>query len=227
VLANKLWWEFWPREDAAEELDGSLRRMGMDRVDLIYSERPPQGLTMSDLVGQVGKLLKAGKARAWGVLNYPPALLVEATEAARRAGVPPPCATQLAYSLAFRRDVEDPAQEAALRKAGAGVVASYVLQGGTLTGKYADPNAKGRMAGKLDDERSQAGIALAPKLRAFAARIGAAPSAVAIAFALLNPNVATVLFGATSPAQVAENVVALEVLNRLDQKTAAELRALT
>jgi aryl-alcohol dehydrogenase-like predicted oxidoreductase len=227
VLANKLWWEFWPRENAAEELDGSLRRMGMDRVDLIYSERPPQGLSMSEMVGQVGKLLESGKARAWGVLNYPPALLEEAAEAARRAGVPPPCATQLAYSLAYRQDVEDPAQEAALRKAGAVVVASYVLQGGTLTGKYADPNAKGRMAGKLDDERSQAGIALAPKLGAFAERLGAAPSAVAIAFALLNPNVATVLFGATSPAQVAENVAALEVLDRLDEKTAAGLQALS
>lgn len=226
VLANKLWWEFWPREDAAQELDGSLRRMGMERVDLIYTDKPPPGLGMRDLVAQVGNLIEAGKARAWGVLNYAPALLEEAVDAAGAVGVQPPSAAQLAYSLAHKEDVEDSAQEAALRKAGAVVVASYVLQGGTLTGKYADPDAEGRLAGRMDDARSQAGVAMAPKLGAFARRVGAPPAAVAIAFALLNPLVATVLFGATSPSQVTENLLALELLDRLDEQTAAELRGL-
>ena len=227
VLANKLWWEFWPRENAAEELDGSLRRMGMDGVDLIYTDKPPQGLSMRELVAQVGRLIESGKARAWGVLNYPPALLEEAADAARGAGVQPPSAAQLAYSLADRNDVEDPAMQAALRKAGAVVVASYVLQGGTLTGKYAQPDAKGRMAGRLDDERSRKGLELAPRLGALAARLEASPASVAIAFALLNPSVAAVLFGATSPAQLADNVAALEVLARLDESSAEDLRALS
>ena len=78
IVANKLWWEFWPEQSAAEELDGSLGRMGLDYVDLIYSDRPPDGLGMEDLVHDVGALIRAGKARAWGLLNWPPALILSA-----------------------------------------------------------------------------------------------------------------------------------------------------
>ena len=70
VVANKLWWEFWPNQDASGEIDGSLGRMGLDHIDLIYSMPPPDGLAMADLVGQVGALITAGKARAWGVGNW-------------------------------------------------------------------------------------------------------------------------------------------------------------
>src|SRR4051794_2926117 len=43
TVANKLWWEFWPEQDAAGELDASLARMGLDHLDLAYSEQPPAG----------------------------------------------------------------------------------------------------------------------------------------------------------------------------------------
>src|SRR5207302_5948701 len=68
VVSNKLWWEFWPRQDAAQELDASLTRMGLDRIDLIYAERPPDTLHLDELAEQVTGLIAAGKARAWGVL---------------------------------------------------------------------------------------------------------------------------------------------------------------
>jgi L-glyceraldehyde 3-phosphate reductase len=71
VVANKLWWEFWPDETAAAELDGSLGRLGFDHVDLIYSARPPDGLPVADLVAAVNGLIESGKARAWGLLNWP------------------------------------------------------------------------------------------------------------------------------------------------------------
>ena len=57
VVANKLWWEFWPDEDAAAELDGSLGRMGLEHIDLIYTMQPPKGLTISELVSQVAALV--------------------------------------------------------------------------------------------------------------------------------------------------------------------------
>src|SRR5215467_4743184 len=66
VVANKLWWEFWPAEQPADELAGSLRRMGLDHVDLIYSDAPPAGVPLADVVGMVARLITAGKARAWG-----------------------------------------------------------------------------------------------------------------------------------------------------------------
>ena len=61
VLANKLWWEFWPEQDAAAELDGSLGRMKMDYIDLAYAEQPPEGLSVEEIVHGIGGLIKAGK----------------------------------------------------------------------------------------------------------------------------------------------------------------------
>src|SRR5215469_14598869 len=57
VVANKLWWEFWPEQNAAAELDASLRRMGFDYVDLIYANPPPEGFAIADMVAAVGGLL--------------------------------------------------------------------------------------------------------------------------------------------------------------------------
>jgi L-glyceraldehyde 3-phosphate reductase len=65
VMANKLWWEFWPDQDAAAELDGSLARMGLDYIDLIYAAPAPAGLPVPEVVTRAGGLISAGKARAW------------------------------------------------------------------------------------------------------------------------------------------------------------------
>jgi aryl-alcohol dehydrogenase-like predicted oxidoreductase len=92
------------------------------------------------------------------------------------------------------------------------VVASYVLAGGILTGKYRSPGAAGRMADQLDAPQWEEAVAVADELRARAADEGTSAAALAIAFALSNPGVATVLFGATTPEQVRENVRAVELV---------------
>ncbi len=105
-------------------------------------------------------------------------------------------------------------------------MASYVLAGGVLTGKYdADP-AAGRAAGTLDQPGVADAMAAARRLSALAKRLDTPTAVLAVAFALANPSVATVLFGATTPAQVAENVAALDLLDRLDADVLAELRAI-
>ena len=114
VVSNKLWWELWPEQTAAEELDASLGRMGFDHLDLVYSERPSQGLALEDVVEAVTALVRAGKARAWGVLSWSPQQLAEAGRIARAEGVPPPCVAQLPYSVLQREWVEDAAMVAAL-----------------------------------------------------------------------------------------------------------------
>jgi aryl-alcohol dehydrogenase-like predicted oxidoreductase len=90
------------------------------------------------------------------------------------------------------------------------VVASFVMAGGVLTGKY-DAGGTGRAAGQLEDPRFAPARECGRRLRAVAEELGASPAALAIAFALAHPGVASVLFGATTPAQIAENVTALEV----------------
>ena len=226
VVANKLWWEFWPRQSAAEELDGSLARMRLDHLDLVYAATPPDDLPVADVVGAASELIAAGKARAWGVLNWQPHLLAEAAAAARDAGLPTPCATQVAYNLAVRDTVEGPDAASALEAAGASVVASMPLWFGALTGKYANGGAEGRLASSLDEPRHRDALALAEPLRELAARFGATPAALAVAFALSGPRVASVLFGATRPEQVAENTAAVGALAVLGDAGLDELRAL-
>ena len=224
VVANKLWWEFWPQESPAQELDGSLGRMGLDYIDLIYSERLPAGVTLEDAVGMIGGLITAGRARAWGTLNWTPAQLEEAYLAAERAGVPGPSATQPAYSLVRRADVEDPLMQQVAAERGLAIVASYTLAGGILTGKYDEDPQAGRAAGTLEDPRWTAAVAAGRELAAFAKETGRDPANLAMAFALLNPSVAAVLFGATRPEQVHANLGALTVAESL---SAEERRRLT
>src|SRR6266568_2322348 len=99
VVANKLWWEFWPDQSAAAELDASLARMGFEYVDVIYANPPPGGLAIADMVAAVGGLLGSGKARAWAMVNWQAGPCGEAVAAAASLGVAPPCAVQLPYSL--------------------------------------------------------------------------------------------------------------------------------
>jgi aryl-alcohol dehydrogenase-like predicted oxidoreductase len=224
VVANKLWWEWWPEQSAAEELDASLGRMGLDHVDLIYAERLPEGLDVDEVVGQVAGLIAVGKARAWGVLNWRAELLAEASAVAAREGVLAPAATQLVYSLANPSVVEDVAMQDALALGGTSVVASHSLAGGALSGKYSR-GEEGRLRGRLDDVGQRPALELGERLASIRDELDATPAQLALAFALRGPGVATVLFGATSPEQLAENVGALDVLERLTDDDVAALRA--
>jgi L-glyceraldehyde 3-phosphate reductase len=224
TIASKLWWEFWP-QTAAQEMDASLERTGLERFDFVYSDPPPPELPMSDVVGAVAELVSAGRVRAWGIVNWPAERVAEAGRVAHELGVAPPCAAQLPYSLISRDWVEGSEMTEALSLCGARVVASYVLAGGILSGKYAS-GAGGRMAGEVDTPQWQAAVRAARELEALAADIGTTPAVLAMAFALANPDVATVLFGATSPAQVRENVAAAEVAAALTESQLARLRAI-
>jgi aryl-alcohol dehydrogenase-like predicted oxidoreductase len=197
--------------------------MSFDHVDLIYASEPPPGMTVQDLVAEVGGLIAAGKARAWGLLNWPTELIIAAAEAAEAQSVPAPCAAQLPYSLVQRSPVEDQAMRDALGRAGAAVVASFCLAGGVLTGKYLSAEDAGRASGQLAEPRYAAAAAVAGELAALAARLDAAPAALALAFPLANAEVASVLFGATSAAQVRANCAAASLLGRLGPDELAAL----
>jgi aryl-alcohol dehydrogenase-like predicted oxidoreductase len=225
VVANKLWGEFWPEEDAAAELDGSLRRMAFDHVDVIYANPPLNGLTIEAMVDEVAGLVAAGKARAWAILNWPADQLLECSLAATRAGAPQPCAAQLPYSLVNRGWVEDAAMKRALEACGAPVVASFVLAGGVLTGKYDTDTNAGRAAGRLADPGTAAAAEAGRQLAQLARELDTTSAALAVAFALHNSNVASVLFGATKPEQLRQNVAGLDVAARLDDEQWARLLA--
>jgi L-glyceraldehyde 3-phosphate reductase len=224
VVANKLWWEFWPGQSAAAELDASLQRMRFDHVDLIYANPPPAGLAVADLVASVGGLVAAGKARAWGLVNWPADLAGQAVAAAASLAIAPPCAFQLPYSLVQRSWVEDPRMRQAVAAAGAGVVASFCLAGGVLTGKYRSGPAAGRAAGTLAEPRVAPAVAAAGELAALAGELDTTAAALALAFPFTNPDVTSVLFGATSPQQLRANCAAAGLWDRLGPEDIGRLR---
>ena len=226
VVANKLWWEFWPDQSAADELDASLARMQFEYVDVIYANPPEHGLTIEELVDSVADLVASGKARAWAIVNWPADMLFEASLIAKRRGLPQPCTAQLPYSLAYRSAVENTAMNRALDECNAGVVASFVLAGGVLTGKYDHDPTTGRAAGSLDDPLVARMAAVGRQLGDLARELDTTPSALAIAFALANPRVVSVLFGSTTPEQIRQNADALAVAARLGDEELARLRAI-
>jgi aryl-alcohol dehydrogenase-like predicted oxidoreductase len=224
-IAEKLWWEFWPEQTAATELDASLRRTGLDHVDLLYSDPPPGALPLEEVVAAFGELIAAGKTRAWGIVNWPAARVADASRIAREQNVQLPCAAQLPYNLVQRDWVEGAPMTDALELCGASLVASYVLLGGVLTGKYAR-SEPGRMSGGPNAPQAEAGKRAVAPLVNLASELAVSPASLAIAFALANPRLATVLFGATQPEQIVENLRAVEVAASLSEAHLAELRAI-
>ena len=226
VVTNKLWWEFWPEQSAAAELDASLQRMGFEHIDVIYANEPPPGMTVADLVAATTGLVTSGKARAWGLVNWPADLAGQAVEAAAGLGVTPPCAVQLPYSLVRRSWVEDPVMTRALETSGAGLIASFCLAGGVLTGKYLAGPAAGRAARTLDDPRVAPAAAAAARLAGLAGRLGTTAATLALAFPFTNPATISVLFGATSAEQLRANCAVTGLLDRLGPADLGQLHSI-
>jgi aryl-alcohol dehydrogenase-like predicted oxidoreductase len=226
VIANKLWFEFFPNESIEAELDGSLRRLQMDHLDIVYCAARPESLPLVDLIGTLDRLIRSGKLRAWGVLNWSAQQMAEATSVATHNGLRPPSGAQLAYSALTRSPVEDDDMIRAA-SAGVGIVASYSLLGGLLTGKYRSrSDLSGRLTGQLDDARVRPFSSKIEPFVRVAADVGCTPSQLAIAYCLKNPLVSSVLFGARRVSQLQDNLGALEVARRLGDDQVARLSRL-
>jgi aryl-alcohol dehydrogenase-like predicted oxidoreductase len=224
LVANKLWWEFWPDQSASDELDGSLGRLRFDHVDLIYSLPPPAGVGMERVVESMSQLIDSGRARMWGVANWQAGDIVEAIEIADANAVVRPVVAQLPYSLIQREWVESPAM-ASVIESGVGLVASYSLAGGTLTGKYLR-GEPGRATEPSDNPILESGKIAATELGWLADEWGVSAATLALAFALAHPQLTSVLFGATSEAQLLANLAAVDVLDSLDSEHLARLCAI-
>lgn len=224
IVANKLWWEHWRDQDAATEMDGSLQRMGLDHVDLIYAIRPPPGLPVSMVVEQVSGLIDTARARWWGTGMWTAAQHHEALGVCDELGAPRPVAAQMATSLVDHAGPSDPEMTRALRRGPIGLVASYVLAAGTLTGKY----LRGEAGRAADDESAvaRAGKRVAERVVAVANRWRVPPSHVAFAYAFDQPDLASIVFGASSPEQLEENVAAWSTYESLTPDQRAAVAAL-
>jgi aryl-alcohol dehydrogenase-like predicted oxidoreductase len=229
VIANKLWYEFYPEQSAMQELESSLSRLEMEYLDIAYCETPPANLPIVEMVGELNELIKSGKLRHWGVLNWSIPQIEEAYQVAAREGWSVPCAAQLRYSILAHSPVEDRETQDLFRSTAMCVVASYSLHGGLLSGKYyhSDSRTDTRLKEKeLESVRAKGLDKKVEQIVRIAEELGCTPAQLALAYCLKNNLVTSVLFGATRVTQVQENVEALEVLPRFTEDVMQRLRNL-
>jgi aryl-alcohol dehydrogenase-like predicted oxidoreductase len=183
---------------------------------------------VGEVVESVSEAIAAGMARQWAVAMWSVPQLAEALDIAAQLGAPRPVAIQHARSLVQHEVPDDPAMIDVMTKGGVGLVASYVLAGGTLTGKYlddADGRASGRASGK-DKPPYGAGKQAAVALADLARQWGVTTSQLAFCYALGHPCLTSALFGATTPEQLRENVASYAVYESLSDDQLAAVRAL-
>jgi aryl-alcohol dehydrogenase-like predicted oxidoreductase len=213
--------------NAAED---SLRRLGTDYIDVYLAHRPDPHTPLEETVDAFDLLVRQGKVRYVGFSNWPAWQAAKAIGLQKTRGAAPFCAAEMYYSL-VGRDLEHEIVPFA-RDAGVGIMVWSPLAGGFLSGKYTreDPTGGGgRLAGfdfiPFDRER---GYDLVDVLRQIAAdRQGVTAAQVALAWLLHQPQVAAVLVGASSAAQLDDNLAAAAVslsaeeLGQLDRLTAS------
>jgi len=222
------------RKYLSQAIDGSLSRMGLDFIDLVYCHRPDPATPIEETVWAMSDMIARGKALYWGTSEWSAADIRAAWDLADRHHLHKPVVEQPQYHLFHRRRVEQ--EYASLcDEIGLGLTTWSPLASGLLTGKYRSgvpAGSRGAMKGMsflvagLTDAAKNEAVA---QLESMAQELGASVAQLAIAWASLNPQVSTVILGASRLEQLQHNLGALalvprltpEVLARIDQATQA------
>ncbi len=227
-ISNRLWFEFYPGQSVEEEVDASLQRIGIDHFDLVFCFDIPKDLSAEALVDELAALCQTGKVKYWAPGNWSGEFLAECCAVAKRKNLPLPPAAMVPYSVCMKSLVEPLAIKTLYEEYDIGLVASFSLFGGILSGKYNDPEAASRRfnADQLQSLREQGTFEAVDKLSSMAKELSCTPAQLSYAFALANPLVSSVLFGATRTQQIEDNVKALEIVEKLDRESLNQLRGL-
>jgi voltage-dependent potassium channel beta subunit len=207
------------RKKLREGIDGALRRFGLDYIDLVYCHRPDPETPVEETVWSMHQMIAGGKALYWGTSEWSADEIREAVGIAEKHHLHRPQMEQPEYNLFARRRVE---KEYARLYAGIGLGLTTFspLAFGILTGKYS--------AGIPDDSRmalpgydwlrkslTQAKIDAANRLGEIASDLGATSAQLSLAWLLKNPNVSSVITGASRASQVTENMKAIDLVEKL------------
>jgi len=202
-------------------IDGSLERLGLDHVDLVFCHRPDAETPIEETVFAMHDMIARGKALYWGTSEWAAADIAQAWHIADRHGLHKPVMEQPQYNLLHRDRVE---KEYARLYAdlGLGTTVWSPLASGLLTGKYNDgipPGSRGTVKGYewLAERLTDPGkLAVVRRLAPIARDLDCTLAQFALAWCLTNPHVSTVIMGASRVGQVRENLQALDVLPRID-----------
>ena len=203
--------EWGSRKSLLASLDQSLKRLGLDYVDVFYSHRPDAETPLEETIGALVQAVRSGKALYARVSKYPADLTRRAAELLASAGVPL-LIHQPSYNL-LNRSVENGLAEV-LSDVGAGCIAFCPLAQGILAGRYLGGIEEGSRASKphgflKPDHITEETLRRVRALEAIARRRGQTLAQLSLAWVLARPSITSVLIGASRLAQIQENVAAL------------------
>ncbi|MEO7055687.1 MAG: aldo/keto reductase [Caldimonas sp.] len=220
------------RKYLMQAIDGSLQRMGLDFIDLVYCHRPDPLTPIEESVWAMSDMNTRGKALYWGTSEWSAADIRAAWDIADRHHLHKPVMEQPQYNLFHRQRVEQ--EYAPLYDAiGLGLTTWSPLASGLLTGKYKDGvpagsrGALGNMGflvAGLTDPGKNAAVA---RLEPIAAELGVTMAQLAIAWCAHNPRVSTVITGASTTQQLRSNLGALDALDKLTPEVMTRIDAIT
>ncbi len=207
------------RKHLHDACHAALRRLQVDYLDLFFCHRPDLETPIEETVRAMHDLVQQGKVLYWGTSEWSAQQIQEAYGLARQYGLTPPTMEQPQYNMLHRDRVEREYHRL-YREIGLGTTIWSPLASGVLTGKYSSGvPAESRMAlseydwlkeSVIDSEEGQAGIRKADEIVAIALEMGITPAQLAIAWCLKNPDVSTVILGASRKEQLLENLAALD-----------------
>jgi voltage-dependent potassium channel beta subunit len=228
VISTKLFWggqgpndKGLSRKHIIEGIKASLKRLDMEYVDLLYCHRPDVSTPIEETVRAMNWVIDQGWAFYWGTSEWSAQQITQACEIANRLDLIGPAMEQPEYNLLARDKVE--VEYAPLYKNyGLGLTTWSPLASGVLSGKYSKGNIPEGSRFALENYKSLANRSLVDdilskveKLRPIAAELNVPMSQLAIAWCAKNPNVSSVITGATKEYQVVENMKAIEILPKL------------
>jgi len=219
------------RKYLLQAVDGSLERLGLDFLDLIYCHRPDPETPIEETVRAMHDIIASGRALYWGTSEWSAASIREAWDIADRHHLHKPLMEQPEYNLFSRYRVE---QEYAplYESIGLGLTVWSPLASGLLSGKYLDgvpPGSRATLPGyewlrdRLTDPESNQKVR---QLKVIADELGATLSQLSLAWCAANPHVSTVITGASRVEQVAENLAAVDVIDRLTPEVMQRIDAI-
>src|SRR5258708_6628664 len=225
IISSKAGYYMWPgpygewlsKKSLVSSLDQSLKRLGLEYVDIFYAHRPDYETPLEETMAALDLIVKQGKALYVGVSNFPGAQFENAVEVTKTMGLTPITIHQPAYHMLDRKPERDLFDHTV--RAGVGVIAFSPLAQGLLTSKYLNEIPDDSRAALLwNEERrellvTEDRLTRIRKLNGIAQERGQSLAQMALAWVLRLPAVTSALIGASKVSQIEENVAPLSNLH--------------
>ena len=241
VVSTKIFWggegpndKGLSRKHVLEGTEAALARLRLDYVDLVFCHRPDLHTPIEETVRAMTYLIDQGKAFYWGTSEWSAAQIMEAWAVARREHLIPPTMEQPQYNM-FQRERVEVEYSRLYSEIGLGTTIWSPLASGLLTGKYNQGIPEGTritlkgyewLRERFQSEEVKGHIEKIRRLGPVADELDCTLAQLALAWCLKNPDVSTVITGASGPEQVAENMKAVDVVGRLGDEVMERIESI-